>query len=32
MDISDPVVMRGIAVDFYSELYAAENADEQCRK
>lgn len=28
---SDPVVMRKLAVDFYSNLYAAENSDEQCR-
>ncbi|XDV25251.1 hypothetical protein PO909_029197 [Leuciscus waleckii] len=28
---SDPEVMRKLAVDFYSNLYAAENSDELCR-
>jgi len=30
-DSSDPEDMRGIAVEFYSELYAVENTEEQCR-
>lgn len=29
-NISDPVVMHKLAVDFYSNLYAADNSDEQC--
>ncbi len=28
---SDPVVMRRLAVDFYTDLYSAEFSDEQCR-
>ncbi len=28
---SDPVVMHKLAVDFYTDLYSAENSDEQCR-
>lgn len=29
---SDPVIMRRLAVNFYSDLYASKPSDEQCRR